>query len=246
MRSWCVAVLCGLVGAGCTHVPYGWYPGVAIVETVRAAKAIDEVRVANAEEKARQAELERRQEARQRKEAAARERVLEQELAPQVQARPAPPPMPPRQQITVSRALARAQVGAAGSAQGFARAVLALVSQPDGSSPEELAALATEAAGYLQAALKTAVVRRTATAAWQGETRASFCLFGELPRTPAVDDALVDGCTPARAAMAADQVPGFMAECRERAGGRTDQFAWAGVAEDLKIAGSVGDRSHCR
>ena len=221
----------------------GWYPGSTIVETVRAAKAVDEVRVANAEEKARQAERERQREERQRRQAAARERVLEQEPVANVQARPAPPAMPPRQQITVSRALARAQVGAVGSAQGFARAVLALVSQPDGSSPEELAALATEAAGYLQAALKAAAVRTTA---WQGETRTSFCLLGELPRTPAVDEALVEGCTPARAAMATEQVSGFMAECRERAGGRVEKFAWAGVAEDLKIAASVGDRSHCR
>lgn len=221
-----------------------------IVGTVRVAKAIDEVRVENAEEKVRQERLEREQEKRQRRQEAARERVLEQEPTPSMQARPVPPPMPPRQQITVARALARAQVGAAGSAQGFARAVLAAVSQPDGSSPEELAALATEAAGYLQAALKAAAVRRTATRTvtpeWQGETRTSFCLLGELPRTPAVDEVLVEGCTVARAAIAAEQVPGFMAECRERAGGRAEKFAWAGAAEDLKIAGGVGDRSHCR
>lgn len=189
------------------------------------------------------------EEKRQRRQEEGRERVLEQEPTP-VQARPVPPPMPPKQQITVTRALARAQVGVAGSAQGFARAVLALVSQPDGSSSAELAALATEAAGYLQAVLKAAAVRRTATRSvtpeWQAETRTSFCLLGELPRTPAVDDALVEGCAVTRAAISAEQVPGFMAECRERAGGRADRLAWAGVAEDLKIAASVGDRSHCR
>lgn len=228
----------------------GWYPGSTIVETVRVAKEIDEVRVANAEEKARQEKLDREQEKRQRRQEEGRERVLEQEPTANVQARPVPPPMPAKQQITVARALARAQVGAAGSAQGFARVVLAVVSQPDGSSSEELAALATEAAGYLQAALKAAAVRRTATRSvtpeWQGETRTSFCLLGELPRTPVVDDALVEGCAVARAAISAEQVPGFMAECRERAGGRADRLAWAGAAEDFKNMARVGDRSHCR
>ena len=247
MRSpgW-IAGLCGLlVGPGCLHepgqsrnpgMPSGWYPGSTIVGAVRLGKDLHAVATKNAEERAAAEKAAAAEAEREKQREAARQRVLEQELTANE------PPPPPN--LTAQRTLVRAQPGAARPAQAFARGVIALARR--GEHPaEELAALAGEAAGYLQASLATSALRKVDIVAWRGEARTSFCLLGELPRTPEVDDALVRGCKPARLAMTEEQVPGFAAECRERAGGDAGRLAWSGVEQDLTRAAATSDRSHC-
>lgn len=241
--------LCWLVTlAGCANPASRWYPGQTIVLTVDIARDIHDTRKADEQAHEQDQNAARAADERAREEAAAaRMRAREQEpAAPSSAPSPSPLAPPTPQQLATQRSLARAQAGASGPAQGFARAVLALTRQPADRSAEELAALAAEAAGYLQSSLASSSLRRTAADAWRRDTHASFCLLGELPRAPAVDDALVRGCKPARPAMAAEQVPAFMAECRERAGGRTNRLVWAGVDADLgRAANGPSDRSHC-
>lgn len=235
-----------------------WYPGAGIVATVQIARSIHDVRMANEAERRAAAEREAHYREGERRREAARRRLLEQELAtttttttssaPAAPVDPFAEPVPTRKQLATQRALVRAQAGAAGPAQSFARSVIALAGEPGSFTASELADLASEAAGYLQATLASAAVRRTDSPAWRDETRTSFCLIGQLPRTGDVDAALVRGCKSARPAVPGEQVPAFVAECRARAGGDATRLQWDGVKDDLGRAAQVdaaGARPHC-
>lgn len=85
----------------------------------------------------------------------------------------------------------------------------------------DVPALSLEVAGILE---------KDAAATGSLET---FDLLAGLPASPEIDAAVVRACASVRPKIAQNDVPGFVAECLDRAGGDAKKLKWAGVQRDL-------------
>lgn len=207
-----LALVCG-VHIGCGH---RWYPGATIVDLAQISSDAHEARAA--EQRREQAEAKAAEDAAQKAAAARHRAVIASEGATVDPAR-TEFAAGHIQRIASHRLVLRRSPGDVPTAHAFARAVVALATIPESQrSGLDLAGLADESAGHLQAALASTSTR-TADASWRADTLRSFCLLGDLPRTPAVDGAFAGGCTLARPAIADDQVASFTADCHARASG---------------------------
>lgn len=110
----------------------------------------------------------------------------------------------------------------AAAAIAFAGVVQALAgSQAAATGTIDLAVLAGEATGHLDAALQ------------QAPSLELLRALSDLPRSAAADAAFVRACPKLRPRVPAEYVLSFVGDCLERAGGEAGRLKWAGAQKDV-------------